>query len=536
MTSRRTPLRHIFDGGWSTDLSQRTLAGPDNVGLVRVPYLTRAENLVYEFDGGLRKAPGCTKVNTSALESGARINGFYDAWFQGSVGSPVQHRVIAIGEKIKADDADGVFADIITGLADGGQPSFCMLEDVLVIGITGGDPPQYYDGSTAGPLPGSPPNFTICCTHANRVWAAGDVANPSALYYSPLLDPKNTTGEGWGRINVDPSDGDRITAIASYKGELIVFKGPYKGSIHRIAGTAPTGSDGYRRTRWIERIGAASQNSLFFFNDDLGFVAFDATVRSLKATAAYGDFNEIALSRTIQKFLRRANFTRLSQVSVASGADVGFVLISLPIDGATTNNAVIGMDYRFADASGQGMRWFYWPAYEDLCECIADGIDPADSNKRIYFAGGNDGFVRRLLQEVRSIDTSTPIAMRASTPFFDYGDPFSKKTLGEGYLQFSPRNNGDIAFLVRRDGQAPQQYDINQSAGDPLGMVDGPNFTLNSSTLSESNVIEKFFEADQAGEFRQVQYEIQNSALGEDVEVHGFGVSAEPGGWSTEND
>lgn len=536
MTSRRTALRHIYDGGWSTDLSPRTLAGPDNSGLVRIPYLVRAENIIYELDGGPRKAPGTARVNSAALESGARINGFYDAWFHGSSGSPVQHRVIAIGEKIKADDADGVFADIITGLAGGGIPSFCMLEDVLVIGITGGDVPQYYDGTMAGNLAGSPPNFTICATHANRVWAAGDVANPSALYYSPLLDPANTTGEGWGRINVDPSDGDKITAIASYKGELIVFKGPYRGSIHRIAGTAPTGSDAYRRVRWIERIGAASQNSVFTFNDDLGFVAFDGSVHSLKATSAYGDFNEIALSRSIQTFLRRANFSRLHQLSVASGVDLGFVLFSLPIDGSETNNAVIGMDYRFADGSGQGMRWFYWPAFEDLCECIGDGIDPSDSNKRIYFAGGNDGYLRRLLQGARTIDTGTPIAMRVATPYFDYGDPFGKKTLGEAYLQIAPKNTGNIQFLVKRDSQQPQVFEINQAGGDPLGNVPGQNFTLNASQLSEANVIERFIEADQAGEFRQIQYEVQNDEVGEDVEIRGFGVMVEPGGVSTEND
>ncbi len=536
MTTRRTALKHIFDGGWSTDLSPRAMVGPDQAGVVRIPYLTRAENIVYELDGGPRKAPGTAKVNSAALESGARINGFYDAWFHGSSGTPVQHRVIAVGEKIKADDADGVFADVISGLAGGGIPSFCMLEDLLVIGITGGDPPQSYDGSTGGNLAGSPPNFTICCTHANRVWGAGDPANPSALYYSPLLDPENTTGEGWGRINVDPSDGDKITAIASYKGELIVFKGPYKGSIHRIAGTAPTGSDAYRRIRWIEGIGAASQNSVFRFNDDLGFVAFDASVHSLKATAAYGDFNEIALSRTIQTFLRRANFTQMNLVSAASGPDVGFALISLPIDGSTTCNAVVGMDYRFASGNGQGMRWFYWPAYEDLCECIADGIDPSDSGKRIFFAGGNDGFVRRLLQNTRTIDTDAGIAMRVSTPYFDYGDPFMKKTGGEAYLQLAPKNNGDIEFGLKRDNQAPQVFDINQSGGDPLGNVPGPNFTLNVSMLADATVREKFIEADQVGEFRQIRFEVANDVIGEDVEVRSFGLAIEPGSWSTEND
>ena len=70
----RTPLRHIFEGGWAPDLSPRTLASADASGLVRIPYLTRAENIVYELDGGPRKAPGATKVNSAAIESGARVN------------------------------------------------------------------------------------------------------------------------------------------------------------------------------------------------------------------------------------------------------------------------------------------------------------------------------------------------------------------------------------------------------------------------------------------------------------------------------
>lgn len=531
----RTPLRHIFEGGWAPDLSPRTLASADASGLVRIPYLTRAENIVYELDGGPRKAPGTTKVNSAALESGARVNGFYDAWFHGSSGTPTQHRVITIDSKIKADDADGVFADIITGLAADGTPSFCMLEDLLIIGLDSGDPPQSYDGTTGVALAGSPPNFSICVTHANRVWAAGDPSRPSALYYSPLLDPKNTTGEGWGRINVDPSDGDKITGLASYKGELIVFKGPYKGSIHRIAGTAPTGADAYRRVRWIEEVGAVAQNAIFRFNDDLGFVAFDGSVHSLKAVAAYGDFNEVSLSRPIQSFMRRANFTRLKQCSVASGVDVGFVLFSLPIDGSTTNNAVIGMDYRFA-GNGAPMRWFYWPAFEDLCECIASGIDPSDSNKRIYFAGGDDGFVRKLLVSARTIDATSGISMRVATPYFDYGAPFNTKTIGEAYLQFSPKNAGDIEFRFKRDSAQAQVFDISQAGGDPLGTVPGNNFTLNTSTLAESNVIERFIEADPVGEFRQIQYEIANEEVGEDVEIHGFGVMIEIGGVSTEND
>ncbi|MGE0373168.1 MAG: hypothetical protein AB7Q01_14970 [Gammaproteobacteria bacterium] len=536
MTSRRIVLRHVFDGGWSPDLSPRTLAGPDASGLVRIPYLTTAENIVYELDGGPRKAPGTSKVNSSELESGAAIVGCYDCWFHGSSGTPAQHRILNIGEKIKADDADGVFADLFTGLNDSAIPTYTMLEDLLIIGLDGSDTIKSWDGSTAQALAGSPPNGAIVETHANRLWVTGVDSDPSGLYYSPLLDPENTSGTGWGRIGVDPSDGDRITAIKSYKGELIVFKGPYKGSIHRISGTAPTGADAFRKVpRWVEGIGAAWQNTLFRYGDDLGFMGFDGAIHSLKAVAAYGDFNEVALSRPIQSFLNRMNRSQLKIAWAASDVDTsGFVLFTVPIDGATENNAVFGMDYRFA-GNGAPMRWFYWPAFEGISASVMSGIDASANNRRIYYFGGGDGYLRKGLQNNRSIDDTDAIRMLVASPYFDYGLPFNFKTAGGAYLQFAPKNNGNIDFIFKRDSNNQQTFEINQGAGDPLGTVTGMNFTLDISTLAEATVLERFIEADAVGEFRQIQYAFANDVLNEDVELHGFGLDMEAGSVSTEN-
>ena len=528
--SDRTAILHAFDGGWATDLSPRSTAAPDANGHLKIPYLLTAENIVYELDGSVRKAPGAAKVNSTAVNSGNDIHGCFDVWFHGAAGTPTQHRILNSTTKILKDDADGTFTDLFTGLVSGAVPSYAMFEDLLIIGLDSTDTPKSWDGTTAQALAGSPPAFSICCVHANRLWVSGIKARPSAVAYSPLLDPENTSGDGWGYINCDPSDGDRVTAIASYKKELIVFKGPYKGSIHRIAGTAPTGSDGYRRERWIEGIGAAGQNTLFTFQDDLGFMNFDASIHSLKATAAYGDFNEAALSRPINTFLQRANFSRLKQAWAASkaGSDAGYVLFALPIDAATVNNAVIGMDFRFNPP-----RWFYWPAYGDRAMSIMSGIDPTSNNRRIFFAGGGDGYLRKLLQVTRTIDAGTEIGMNVETPYFDYGAPFNMKTAGEGFVQFAPKNNGEIHFGVRRDDADIQTFDVAQDGGAPLGGATG--FTLGVSELAQASVIEKFFEADPVGEFRQVQFKISNDTVGEDVEVHGFGLRVEGGSISTEN-
>lgn len=540
MTSRRGLVRHVFDGGWATDLTTRALALPDNTGMLRVPFLTRAEDLVYERDGSLRKAPGATKVNSAAVATGGDIHGCYDAWFHGSSGTPAQHRILNATTAIYKDDGDGTFTSIFTGLVSGAVPSYAMIEDLLVIGLDSSDTPKSWDGTTAQALAGSPPNFSIVVCHANRLWATGVYANPSRVYYSPLLDPENTTAEGWGHIDVDPSDGDKCTGLWSYKGELIVFKGTKKGSIHRIAGTAPTGGDAYRKQKWINNVGAVGQNTIFEFGDDLGFMDFNGQIRSLKATSAYGDYNEVALSRDIKTFMERANFSRLKQAWACSGSADGYVLFSLPIDGATVNSAVIGCDLRFYADGGGSPRWFYWPSYADRAMSLMTGIDPTANQKKIYFAGGGDGFLRRLQQPARLIDSAVALNMVAETPFFDSGDPLTMKTLGDAYLQYSPKNNGDITMLITRDSANPNSFTVPQRAGDPLGLTSGMNFTLNVSALSAASVVEYCFNCDDehggVGEFRKVKFGFSNSIVGEDVLINGFGVTFENGAISTEND
>lgn len=532
MASRRTGIRHIFAGGLATDFGPSTTVEIGADGIARLPFLTRAENIVYELDGGIRKAPGAAKINASALESGAVIHGAFDCWFSGTTGSATQHRIISIGAKIKKDDADGTFTDLFTGLSSGAVPSFAMLEDLLIIGLHSTDVPKSWDGSTAQNLAGSPPNFGIVTRHKNRLWAADVWAYPSRLYYSPLLDPENTTAEGWGHIDIDPDDGDVITGLYSHLGDLIVFKGPYVGSIHRIQGSAPTGSDAFRKPDGLKRgVSAAWQNLIFPVGDDLGFMWANGTVHTLKAVEAYGDYNSSMWTRPIQTLISRINFARMKNHWAATGGcrTGDTVLFSLSMDGASANNFTLGMDNRFDPP-----RWFTWPAYENAS--IASMVDASASNRRCFMAGGTDGFVRKYYQLARVIDESTPISMHVKTPAIDYNEPFLTKTLGAGYLEFVPKNAGDIGFFIRRDSQSRQDFSVSQGAGDPLGTVAGTQFTLGTSELAAGEAVKSFFQFEDGGDFRQIIYEFENDEAGEDVEIHSFGISIEVGAESHEND
>ena len=525
MTTRRQYIKHVFAGGWATDLGPSSNVGISQGGIVALPFLVDAKNVQYEFDGGPHKMGGTTKLNSVALESGAAIRGLYDYWISGSGGSSTQHRIVYVNDSIYKDDGNGTFAQIKSGLEAGKVANFSTFDDLLIIATSSTtDVPMSWDGTTFQNLAGSPPNFAFSVEHKNRQWAAGVASTPSTLYYSAFVNPEDWTGQGSGSILISPDDGDRIMAIASYKNELWVFKGPYRGSIHRIFGSSPTGSDPFGRATFVDGLGATGANSLFTFRDDLAFVCLDGTVRSLQATAAFGDFNEATLSLPITNWIRdHVNFGRLNQAGAVNIPNRGYGLFSLAIDGATENNAILYMDYRF-----EPVRWALWDAIDAIS--IARVVDSGASNGGIAMIGGDDGFVRKTDQPTRSIDGSTAISAVVTTPFLDYGDAVGMKTISAASLGVAPKNNGDVTLGWQGDDRAQQTIALNQDAG---GALD--SFVLGTDVLGGARFVDRFVSLEEGGEFRAIQYQVTNSTNNEDVEIHNIGAALESDAWSLEN-
>jgi hypothetical protein len=538
MPSRQTFIRHRFNGGFATDFGSISDSGFDQAGNLPMGWLNRAENCIYELDGSPRKVPGITKLNATAMESGATVNGVFDFWLTGGAGSAAQHRIVHVGTKIKKDDADASFTDLFTGLEANKIPTYTVLDDLLIMASTStADVPKSWDGSTAQNLAGSPPNFSICTTHRNRVWAAGNVAAPSRLYYSGYLEPTNWTAGGSGFFDINPNDGDKITGMTSFKGELIVFKGPYMGSIHRIAGSSPTGFDPFRRSEVTGRdggVGAVHQNTIFRISDDIGFLWSDGTLRTLSATQQFGDLAEAALSRPINGWIREhVNFGSLEAARAVNWTEYGQVLISMPIDASTTPNIILMGDYRFQPA-----RWALWPAFKTQAIALASVVDSASSNRRIIMGGGSDGFVRKFGQTSRSIDGGTSIPFRIDTPFMNYGTPHIMKTLAAASLALDQNTGFDATLGWTKDGKAEQTVTIRGNDCDVLGPATAPNkpFILDQSLLCGDLTPETFSSLDeQGGEFRAISYSVRDNALNSDVIVHSVSAFVEGGSVSLEN-
>lgn len=531
MPTKTIPINHFFGGGWATDFGPiaRVTVGQD--GSVEMPFLVDAENVFYELDGGPHKITGTTQLNSTTVDSGEQIRGLVDFWRQGTSGKGVQKRVIHAGTQIFKDDADGTFDSIDTGLEDDTIPSYEIFDDVLIITSDSTvDIPQKWDQTTLSTLGTNTPNFAFSTEHKNRLWAAGVRSTPSTLHYSQFLAPDGDwTGAGSGTIQISPNDGDRITAIASHKNELWVFKGPFKGSIHRIVGSAPTGSDSFARRTFIEGLGAAGHNSIFRFRDDLGFFWSDGTIHSLKAVQAFGDFNEADLSRPINTYLRRnVNKARLDQAWAATDWDAGRVVFTFPIGSSTDNNTMLFMDYRF-----DPVRWSLVNAYTGAC--VARVIDQTDRDTPIIMAGGNDGFVRRTNSATRVVDTTIGISARVTTPFMDYGTPINKKTLYNAGMTIVSKGNFPISFSWARDEGKPQTLNVDQKGGDLLGVVAENNFILDTSTLGGSNYSSRYVSTEEGGEFRAVQYGMQNVTAYQDMEIHAVTSIVGRGADSVEN-
>lgn len=533
MPSKDQFLRHVFTNciGWSTDYGPSAEVAPDQAGIIALPFLLEAQDCVFELDGGPHKIGGATKVNSSVVESGAIVTGLHDYWRQGALGAPARRRVIHAGTKILADTDDAVFASIFTGLESGKVPSYETFDDLLIISSDSTlDVPRSWDQTTAQNLAGTPPNFSWCVAHKNRAWAGGVPANPSRLYYSANTDPEDWVGAGSGSIDIDPNDGDILTGARSHKNELIVFKGPNKGSIHRITGSAPTGSDGFGRINFVKGLGAAWHNAIFTYGDDLAFVSQFGSIHGLAATQAYGDFQDAALSRPINNWIKdHLNYNRLRNIWAATDPLRGQVFISMSIDASTTNNFTLVMDYRKAPNL---IRWSNSPTHKHASLSLF-----VDTNGvRRILGGGNDGFVRRINVADRSIDTSTALSFRAKTPAMNYGDAFHMKTAEGVSVGVAPKGNFNFTFGWTRDNNAQQTVTIAQGGADVLGTASANQFTLDSSALGGAQFVERFDALNEGGaEFRSIQYDITQAGVNEDFEMHSFSTKVSLGSDSMEN-
>ena len=531
MPQRQTQhITHRFSGGWAPDFGKLISAAPAQGGDMLIPYAAEAKNIFWNLDGGFRKAGGTAKLSAE-LESGAEIMGVYDYWKIGATGSYTRRKICHVGQFIYEDQDSDTWQKLgvatYTTLEDAKHPNYSTFNDLLIISSDGNtDVPMSWDQTTFQVLAGSPPNFAYSVEHRNRQWAAGVVSNPSRLYYCAADDPEDWVGSGSGFIDISPGDGDEIRGIASYKNELWVFKGPNKGSIHRITGSTPVD---FARITFIRGLACAGHSTIVQVRDDLLFMTPTGSIRSLKATAAFGDYIDSALTFPIDSWLRtNLNKSKTKEAWAVNDTTESLLYLSIPTGSSAVNDTVLVYDYKFASVQ-QPDRWSRiedWNAHS-LALVNVSGLPT-------MFAGGTDGFVRKVNVTAKNIDSLTPVMSQVTSPFINYGSVTRFKTATMVGMAVSPKAAGaSVEFEWTRDSTYANSVELSQGAatGVPLGvfvlgtdLLDAPNLNMN----------QVFADLEEGGDFRWVQYSIKQEDIDEDLVLHAVTVGIQFDGAGTE--
>lgn len=460
MAERFQPIMFpLAEFGFATDM-------PTQVR--ELSHYTIADNVIFGASGIARKVGGDARINSVAITGAPAVTGMFDFWRGGAAATFTQKFVAMTADsKIYKDDMDGTYDDI-TGSATitaNAIPVFCQARDLLLIFTNLNDTPLKWNQSgNVATLGGSPPAGRGATFHANRVFTWGRNAAPSELRYGSSTSVEDYTGADTGIIDVDPDDGDRITGTVSHKNRLFVFKGPNKGSIHVISGTAPTGSDAFSRQVLTRGIALHSHNSIINVGDDIWFMS-DQGIHSLAATQEFGDFRGAFLSSQLNLYFKDTiTRTRLAQVWGVNYAAKSSALWVIPIVTSTTNNATLGISYRrIGDRRIQPFTWSRSGA------SAAIRIHPTSLLKEVVF-GNTAGFTLRQDQQERALTPNIAYNFRLQTPWVLTGEvdsqghprPYGPASLERIGLRSISTGNHNVSVTVTADMSGSQTVLLNQ--------------------------------------------------------------------------
>ena len=145
------------------------------------------------------------------------------------------------------------------------------------------------------------PIFEHSVYHLNRLWVGGVSTAPHEVQYMADGNIFDSTGIDTGRFVFDSGDGDRVIGISKpFFENLMIFKGPQYGSIHRLEGKTPTT---FARSKLTVGAPVLNHRGIITTPTDIYWIS-QYGVHSLQTTLRFGDFEQGFLSLPIQKLWR----------------------------------------------------------------------------------------------------------------------------------------------------------------------------------------------------------------------------------------
>lgn len=440
-------------GGLNTNLNQfEMLANP---GMA-----TELQNFEVDPDGGYRRINGYRLLGES---SGTRPNGAnpilgihpYALGIVVCVGTSVYYTEDGITWlQVNYDTGtSGVSEATLTTLTELDRPNQTQAQFVTIKGVTS-HATNPYGIVTIATGADQVANFEIDDTGASRTYRYAEVSTPAAgkyvehlsrhlcvvdatnepntVYFSATNTNDDFAGIGSGSVVLT----DVITGIKAFRDSLYIF---CENTIHRLDNINDSAT--LQVVQITNNVGCLSGHSIQEIGGDLMFLAPDG-VRTVAATERIDDVELSSVSRQIQSII--TNIARNKDTLIISSAVLRsrsqYRLFYSEAGGSVaTSKGIIGT------LTGKGFEWsetigIQAPAFASGYDGL--GIERAyhgDTNGYIYSHDSGDYFDPAGVQ--------TNISAKYTTPFLDFGDAGTRKTLKYARVSMSPE--GEVSPYLR---------------------------------------------------------------------------------------
>jgi len=462
----------------------------------QIPFtaLTLANNIRYNV-GGIDKAPGSIKFNSTALDSGAGIIALQD-WFP----TPSLQRLIAVTDtgKVFRDTGDGSFTAGVAIDSGFGSPNTDFMFVEAGNEVAANNRRLFFFSSTRqlSTIDGdattvvnvtnpaadwSATNFpTGGFVFKDRLIAFGNANDQHRLYISPAADHTEFV-TGVTTLPVFPGEQDRLVVGIVYKGKAFLFKSPT--GVYFLDDRGSNTATDWTIQRVDSAFGIASPHAIIQVLDDLILGNSTGGITSLQATQAFGDVRsgDILANAKIEDFVRR-QFSKTGTSSLQSiyYEEKKLAYFTYRTSGSSVQNNMIVIDVnQTTPRISINTR--------DAANVLALRRD-SDGIKR-PIRGDDNGFVFLMDQEsIFSVNGNAYVG-EFQTPDIDFSElnptlATRNKIFDFLSITFTQRSNTPISVQVFIDGTAIETIQFAQSAAAALG-----TFVLDTDILGELTVV-----------------------------------------------
>lgn len=456
------PFGFACKGGLDTNLSQLEL-------LEFAGKATTLLNFEVDPDGGYRRINGYTPYGTTrpngdvapvgvfpyadgvVVCSGSNIYFSNDgiSWFEinrSSVHNSGDNYTTFTGRSLLSRSAQGqsefVFID------DGGYGKLVILDGsnppylFYMTGTGGVTARQYYAqtlpvGAHIGPS--NADNPTTACYHKTMLIVAGISDAPNIIGYTSFTASTGSDITGSSSSNALAVD-DEIVALRSFRDDVMVF---CKNSIHKIINVQDPSSIAVVPV--TKNVGCVSRESIQEIGGDLLFLAPDG-IRTVAGTARIGDVELSSVSRQIQGNIKELTSTisTYNITSVVVREKSQYRLFYSSATGDPTNaKGFIGTftpnGYEWSETKG--------------IQALGIGANFDESNESVIYHGDKNGYIYIHDDGSSFYKEGTALDIKAEyiTPFLDFGDTGTLKTLMYVKSSFSPEGEAEPTLKISYD-------------------------------------------------------------------------------------